>query len=164
MEKILGGARCKKVIKKFGDKWVGKHEFGSTKIRKTKISSTILKIIPPPPPISKKSPKYADHPPNSGYGFAALITCKDHVTTYLYFSYKFARRWGSTESVVGGTQNARRVDIGCRKADVPVLYTDYTLVCCVVLIFGRNECVRLHLRLLHAARATLHTTRVLVYT
>ena len=26
----------------------------------------------PPPPISKNSPKYADHPPNSGHGFAAL--------------------------------------------------------------------------------------------
>ena len=29
---------------------------------------------PPPPPISKNSPKYADHPPNAGHGFAALYT------------------------------------------------------------------------------------------
>ena len=52
-----------------------------TKIQKTKISLTEIaqkfsqtrnfKIIPPN---IKKSPKYADHPPNAGHGFAALAT------------------------------------------------------------------------------------------
>ena len=42
---------------------------GTTKDRKTKITSRNLKIIPP---ISKRSPKYADHPPNAGHGLAAL--------------------------------------------------------------------------------------------
>ena len=27
----------------------------------------------PPPPISRRSPKYANHPPNAGHGFAALV-------------------------------------------------------------------------------------------
>ena len=40
--------------------------------QKKVIKKRNLKIIPPPP-ISKKSPKYADHPPpNAGHGFAAL--------------------------------------------------------------------------------------------
>ena len=39
---------------------------------KRKFVQEILKS-PPPPPISKRSPKYADHPPNAGHGFAALV-------------------------------------------------------------------------------------------
>ena len=38
--------------------------------KKKVIKKRNLKIIPP---ISKKSPKYGDHPPNAGHGFAALI-------------------------------------------------------------------------------------------
>ena len=55
----------KKVIKKISEEmsrktWVFLLPIGS------------LRIIPPPP-ISKNSPKYADHPPNAGHGFAALF-------------------------------------------------------------------------------------------
>ena len=62
--------RKKKVTKQIWMKWLEKHEFGYAKIQNKKISFTdaaqkfsqikYLKIIPP---ISKKSPKYADHPP-----------------------------------------------------------------------------------------------------
>ena len=46
-----------------------KHEFGSTKIQKTKNLQYFLKSSPQ---YQKKSPKYADHPPNAEHGFAAL--------------------------------------------------------------------------------------------
>ena len=50
-----------------------KHEFGHAKLHKNPPKQEILKSSPPPPPISK-SQRYADHPPNAGHGFAALIT------------------------------------------------------------------------------------------
>ena len=41
-----------------------------------------IKIIPP---ISKKSPKYAGHPPNAGHGFAALVVSCGVVLRKVYF-------------------------------------------------------------------------------
>ena len=42
---------------------------------------------PPPPPISKNSPKYADHPSNDGHGFAAL-SFPNYVGTTLHHPNK----------------------------------------------------------------------------
>ena len=52
-------ASKKRSSKKIGRKWVEKHEFGHAKMQKFSRRRN-LKIIPP---VSKKSPKYADHPP-----------------------------------------------------------------------------------------------------
>ena len=49
----------------------GEKKPGEQKKRKV-IKKRNLKIIPPN---IKKSPKYGDHPPNAGHGFAALILC-----------------------------------------------------------------------------------------
>ena len=46
----------KRSSKKFWMKLVEKHGFFYSQTRS-------LRIIPPPPPISENSPKYADHPP-----------------------------------------------------------------------------------------------------
>ena len=46
-----------------------KQKFLSPGLHKKSPKQEMLKSSPP---ISKKSPKYADHPPNAGHGFAAL--------------------------------------------------------------------------------------------
>ena len=48
----------------------------------------------PPPPISKNSPKYADHPPNAGHGFAALCIgyLKDFFTSQEHESLRVGVR------------------------------------------------------------------------
>ena len=55
----------KKVIKKFLEEM--------SRTRKTGFSTPKQEILKSFPLISKNSPKYADHPPNAGHGFAALM-------------------------------------------------------------------------------------------
>ena len=40
-------------------------------VNKKKQDPEIRNLKKSSPPISRKSPKYADHPPNAGHGFAA---------------------------------------------------------------------------------------------
>ena len=62
------GEQKESVIKKFGGNEYKNMSLGIPK----KFSQTRnLKIIPP---ISKRSPKYADHLPNAGHGFAAMYS------------------------------------------------------------------------------------------
>ena len=89
-EKYIGGVRCKtgKIsqrlwnFNKKRDKNGWRAKKGHQKIleemsRKTWVFllPRSLKIIPP---------KYADHPPNAGHGFAALFSCKDYIIHITY--------------------------------------------------------------------------------